>query len=113
MLRHLLDRIKGTVPAGTKRSNQWPKVREEFLKLHPSCALCGGKKKLEVHHKQPFHMKPALELDTTNLITLCEEKKNGVNCHLFCGHIGDFKAVNTNVVFDANSWNIKLRARNR
>ncbi len=91
------------------RSSQWPKVRAEFLKTHPRCAVCGSTKKLEVHHIIPVHIDASKELDPNNLITLCESKKYGVNCHLWFGHLGSYRRYNPFVARDANEWNIKLR----
>jgi len=99
------------VPDGSKRSNQWPKVRKQHLAKHPACELCGGTKKLEVHHVQEFSRKPELELDPNNLITLCENDKDGVNCHLLFGHLGNFKSFNKNVRRDAKTWNKKIKNR--
>jgi 5-methylcytosine-specific restriction protein A len=99
------------VPLGSKRSSRWPSCRRQFLRQNPTCAVCGGKKKLEVHHKKPFHLHPALELDFENLITLCENKKDGVNCHLLFGHLGNFKSFNKNVDTDAALWNKKIDGR--
>ena len=65
------------------RSSRWPKVRSEFVRLHPVCAACGGRKELNVHHIEPFHRNPELELDPNNLITLCREH------HFFVGHDPD------------------------
>jgi hypothetical protein len=73
--------------------------------------VCGGSEKLEVHHKQPFHLQPEFELDPDNLITLCEANKGGVNCHLFVGHLGSFKSFNPNVMADAAAWLQKLKSR--
>ena len=42
----------------------------------------------------PFHLDPALELDPTNLITLCMDEKE---CHLHIGHGGSFKQYNPEV----------------
>lgn len=84
-----------------KRSNQWAKVRANHLKKNGSCAACGSTKKLEVHHIVPFSDNPELELDPNNLITLCENAKGGIICHLCIGHKGDYKDENPNVVEDA------------
>lgn len=109
IIRKLLD--KRAKEAGKKRSGGWPKVRAEHLAKSPTCVVCGGKKKLEVHHMLPFHLHPQLELDPNNLITLCENKKDGVNCHLFLGHLGSFKAYNPNVIKDAEEWKTKIETR--
>lgn len=88
----------------TKRSSKWPKVEHEWLVSHPDCAACGGQEKLNVHHKEPFHLKPALELDKKNFITLCMAINK--HCHLLIGHGGDFKAYNPQVESDAE-WVLK------
>jgi hypothetical protein len=108
-LLHLKDVIAGKHPIGSLRSTHWPKVREDHLKIQPCCQLCGGTKNLNVHHIHPFHIKPELELDPTNLITLCESSEHGVNCHLWFGHLGNFKNVNEDVVNDTKVWNEKLK----
>ena len=80
------------------RSPKWDNVRDDFVEKHPTCAACGGKKKLQVHHIEPFHLKPEKELDVNNLIVLCEDKKR---CHLKIGHHGSWKDFNPNVIEDA------------
>jgi len=57
--------------------------------------LCGGTKAVEVHHLIPFSIAPDLELDPHNLITLCERKKYGINCHLLVGHLGNYRRFNS------------------
>ena len=66
------------------RSSKWPAVRKKWLKLNPVCEVCTRKTKLEVHHIIPFHIKPELELDTNNFITLCESP--AACCHYIVGH---------------------------
>lgn len=95
-------------PHDSKRSGHWPKVRRAFLK-GKACAVCGGTKKLEAHHKMPFHLDQGKELDPNNLIALCEGNKE-VNCHLFIGHLGNFKGFNPEVQADAMAWARKLLA---
>ena len=102
------DRIQGKAKKGEERSDLWPIVRDEFLKSNPTCAVCGGTKKLQVHHIIPFNIAPDMELDTTNLITLCTAKKFGVNCHLLIGHLGNFKRANVSVRADAAYWKERL-----
>lgn len=84
---------------GQPRSHQWPKVRAEHLAVNPACRVCKSKSNVEVHHKQPFHLHPELELDPSNLITLCSNP----NCksHLTLGHLGDYQLSNPNVDEDA------------
>ena len=91
------DRIQGRpmppAPGGGEqaRSPEWPRVRREHLAVEPTCQWCGGTASLDVHHLEPFHVDPALELDPTNLITLCEA--TGLRCHLEIGHDDDWKNV--------------------
>lgn len=94
-----------------RRSSEWPAVRKAYLSTHNKCAVCNGTSNLEVHHISPFHATPELELDPNNLITLCEAGKDGINCHLLIGHLGNFKSVNLDVVADAAIWNSKITNR--
>lgn len=95
----ILNRLRAAVrKIGEKRSPRWPALEKAFLKTNSVCAACGSNKHLNVHHKQPFHIDPALELDVTNLITLCMNK----DCHLLLGHGDDFKAYNPDVVNDVS-----------
>lgn len=82
------------------RSTDWPRLHAQWLKDHPTCAACGGKKGVEVHHKVPVHVDRTQELDPKNLITLCEVPKNGNaadTCHLQIGHLGNWFNWNRNV----------------
>jgi 5-methylcytosine-specific restriction endonuclease McrA len=99
------------VPSDKKRSSKWPALRKAFIKTWPQCAVCRSTAKLEVHHIIPFHIEPSLELLESNLITLCENQKNGVNCHLLFGHLGNYKSYNKNVKKDCHAWLVKLRLR--
>mgnify|MGYP001609994063 CR=1 FL=1 len=97
---------------GAARSPQWRKVRAEYLKLHPACAVCGEtKKNVEVHHVRPFNLFPKLECSPENLETLCESGRNGITCHLAIGHLGSYQSWNENVREDAEVWRKKLSAR--
>ena len=82
----------------TDRSPQWPAVRDKHIATNPHCAACGGTEELQVHHEQPYHLHPELELDEHNLITLC---MGPLECHLRIGHGDNFKAYNPNVVANA------------
>jgi 5-methylcytosine-specific restriction endonuclease McrA len=44
------------------RSGSWATVRRKHLQVEPQCAACGRSKDLEVHHIQPYHLRPELEL---------------------------------------------------
>ena len=90
------------------RSPHWPAVRAKWIAEHGECAVCGSKKTLQVHHIQPYHLHPELELDETNLITLCE---GPLHCHLMFGHLGSFGSYNPDVKRDAETWAKKIKNR--
>lgn len=108
LLKNIKDKIQGKAEIGKLRSSRWNVVRKQHLKRNPFCSACGGKTKLEVHHIVPFSQDASLELEETNLITLCESKSFGVICHLHYGHLGNYKKINPDVVEDALIWRKKL-----
>ena len=91
------------------RSPEWPDVREKHLQAQPSCQACGVADHLQVHHIQPFHLRPELELDPANLITLCE--KPGHDCHFVFGHYHDWYSWNADVIADVAAYLAKEKAR--
>lgn len=107
MVNWLLSQILGRAapiadhaPEGIgPRSPRWPACRRAWLVQHPTCAACGSREMVQVHHKAPFHLFPQRELDPTNLITLCE--RPGVDHHLNIGHLGDWRKFNPRVEEDA------------
>ena len=111
MFTHLIDAVQGKHPLSAKRSDHWPTVRKQHLALQPVCQMCGGLEKLQVHHIRPFHVHPDLELDPSNLVTLCEAKREGANCHLLFGHLGNFRSWNVDVEADAQEWHEKIASR--
>ncbi len=70
------------------RSGAWEKLRNDIVKKHPWCMICGKNKSLQLHHIRPFHLYPELELTEDNLRVLCQ------SCHLVWGHLGDWKSFN-------------------
>ena len=91
---------------GAARSVHWQTVRNHYIKKFPKCAVCGTMENLNVHHVVPFSEAggKALELDESNLITLCREH------HFTIGHDPDgpkgpkqpnWKLSNPNVRLDA------------
>ena len=96
-----------TIESLGNRSGQWQTIRKKHLIKSPTCAACGGAKKLSVHHCVPFHLDEAKELDPENLITLCEEN----NCHRTFGHFYSWFSYNPNVREDAASWLEKVKNR--
>jgi 5-methylcytosine-specific restriction protein A len=110
VITHIKDVISSKSTLNTNRSSRWPEVRKLFL-AGKKCAVCNGIKHLEAHHLQPFHLHPELELDDNNLLPLCEDKENGINCHLAFGHLGNFKSININCIKDSKIWNKKIANR--
>lgn len=101
MLHFLWDKIKKLAGASPsmmegKRSSKWPTVRKQHLEKFDSCAACGRKENLEVHHVIPFSIDPHRELDADNLITLCEP-----TCHFLIGHLNSWTSYNRHVRDDA------------
>ncbi len=90
-----------------KRSPKWPAVRADHLKAHPTCAACGTRDRLEVHHIYPFAWPGGadLELSASNLLTLCEV------CHFSEGHLCDWKSMNHHVISDAAEKFDKVKTR--
>ncbi len=103
--------IKDPKTRGKKRSSKWRKTRNAFKKKNPKCVVCGGKIKIEVHHIKPFHSHPELELEESNLMTLCERGKYGIVCHQLIGHLGNYKRINNNVELDSIVWNYKIKKK--
>ena len=77
------------------RSSHWPITRAAHLAAQPACQWCGGTTCIEVHHILPFHLHPELELDPSNLITLCEAS---TECHLEHGHKGNWTLFEPRIV---------------
>ena len=90
------------------RSKKWPTLMKKFLKINKTCAACGGSTDLQVHHIIPFHLKPELELEKSNLITLC---MGDLDCHLRLGHGGSFSCYNPNIIVDAAEFLKNIEAR--
>lgn len=94
--------------SSTPRSPLWRTVRAKFIcDGHDTCLVCGTKIDLNVHHVVPFHERPDLELDHSNLVTLCREH------HFTIGHDPDgdgpigpsWRHSNPNVRRDAKKLN--------
>ena len=90
------------------RSPKWSTVRKKHLENNSVCVVCGRNKKLEVHHVKPVHLFPELELDPSNLVTLCADP-----CHLVFGHLMDFKSWNKDVIDDSSIMNNKIKNKPR
>ena len=96
---------------GAQRSLCWRKTREEHIRKHPKCEICLSEKMVEVHHLEMFSRNPARECDPTNLVSLCESGKNGVVCHRFFGHLGNYQKINPNCLEDIKIWHNKILNR--
>lgn len=90
---------------GVARDSRWATVRKYHLKIHDKCQACDKKKDLEVHHVVPVFKDKSLELEPTNLITLCD------NCHLLFGHLGSWHSYNEFVREDALVMRSKILNR--
>jgi 5-methylcytosine-specific restriction endonuclease McrA len=88
------------------RSNKWPQVRNNHIKINNKCAACGSVTRLEAHHIQPVHLFPEKELDPENLITLCDK-----NCHFIFGHLMNWKSWNKDIINDAKEFCYKVDTR--
>lgn len=88
------------------RSPKWQSVRKQHLEDYPKCIICGRSKKLEVHHIKPVHLFPELELERTNLVTLCADP-----CHFVFGHLFDFKSWNKDLIDDSEKYSSKIKFR--
>lgn len=107
MLRQLISFLLPNDRLYVPRVNGWPRLRADFLRHNPACAVCGGIKKVTPHHIRPVHLWPELELAWDNLIPLCEA--NG--CHYFVGHLRNWRSFNPSVRFDAAVWRERFSSR--
>lgn len=103
-MSELLD-LAGNARAVEGRSTHWAAVERMHLHHEPVCQMCGGRTNLQVHHVLPFHQHPELELDPTNLITLCQPH------HLLAGHLMRWAAINSDVRADAAHWRARIASR--
>lgn len=94
--RRLWDAVFG-------RSREWARVRKEHVEREPTCVACGRAVDLEVHHIEPYHRRPDLELEPSNLITLCRTP-----CHFVFGHLLNWKKANPLVRQDAVQYRQRM-----
>lgn len=88
------------------RSPKWPKIRLAHLAEFPCCAVCEADKgTLDVHHIKPVYLRPDLELDEDNLMTLCRLH------HFEFAHLRRWKSWNSDIVHDAALWRAKILNR--
>jgi 5-methylcytosine-specific restriction enzyme A len=96
---------------GGPRSRDWPAIRRWHLEKQPVCQACGVSDHLQVHHIRPFHLHPELELDSRNLLTLCERR--GHDCHFVFGHFHNWQLWNPAVIQDVNRYHLASMAARR
>lgn len=82
----------------TRRSPEWGTFRDRFVAENPFCAGCSKQTSLEVHHIQPFHVRPDLECSEENVVVLCRD------CHYTFGHLRDWRLANPHVLEDAEIY---------
>lgn len=88
------------------RSSGWDKVRAERIKIDGKCCrACTKKRNLQVHHIQPVHLVPSLELDIYNTVTLCGR------CHLLIGHLDCWRSFNAAVLADVSTIIDRIKER--
>jgi len=101
---HLIEVLSGRVTLGG-RSPKWGEIKRIHLIINPKCEACGGTKKLQVHHIKSFRTHPELELEPSNLWTLCNRRWR--RCHFIFAHFYNWRRINPNVVEDTINWNKK------
>lgn len=103
--------VSSAVPCfGVPRSPHWAQCRADHLAREPACVISGIDKSwlVNVHHIEPYHLRPELELEPTNLITLAE---GPVNVHFAVGHGGgSWLDYNPNIRADLRKWRAWWRA---
>jgi hypothetical protein len=95
---------------GGPRSSKWTKTHDAHLEKNPTCLACGTNENPQVHHIKPFHLFPELELEPTNLVTLCMKPYH--YCHFVFGHAWNWSTNNPNVFEDAKRY-FELKGRLR
>ena len=109
IINYIKDKWRGSELGGIKRSSKWSSVRKQYLKLNPNCAVCGKENRFlksnEIHHCIPIFWDKSLELQESNLITLCPEH------HFLFGHLMDWKSFAKDVRIDSEIWKKKIQDR--
>ena len=99
------DPLRFEPALGLRRSGKWPAVRAAHLKREPCCQLCGTTDNVEVHHIQPVHLFPELELGESNMLSLCRPH------HFLFGHYLLWSSYNPQCREDCADWRLKIRHR--
>lgn len=103
MWQWLKDLWRGLPELGG-RSSEWPKLRNQFFKANPLCAMC-GKPGNEVHHQIPVSVDKSKELLWDNLLTGCS------SCHLKFFHLGSYRSFCEDIKVKAAEWRKKIENR--
>lgn len=116
-IRSLIDQMLGEVidlgldpnatEANTPRDPKFAPAAKLWL-VGRKCIVCGGRKKVQAHHKYPFHLFPSLEMNEQYWRALCEGDPR-LNCHLLIGHGGNFSGFNPLVDEMAGLMSFMLR----
>ena len=101
-VRALIDSMLGSAldlgvdpdatPANTPRNSKFGRKAKLWL-ADKVCMICGRTKRLMCHHKFPFHLFPALEMNPLYWRPLCEGWA-ALNCHVVGGHLGNTQGFN-------------------
>ena len=95
---------------GAARSSAWPAFRKRYEKIEPKkCKVCGDDRS-ELHHILPFHKDPSREMDSTNVIWLCDGAGT-LEHHRGLGHLGNFRSWNAEIEVDARILHDKIMHR--
>lgn len=99
--------------AAAPRGHEWTKAANDFRKANPTCAACGCKENIAIHHVKPWRLCTGDEewkrLDPSNLVSLCACREPSHNCHWREGHLSlSWRAANPNVREDSARF---LKAR--
>lgn len=108
ILETLLAWLSNPRPLLAPRAPGWARLRAQHLAIHPRCAVCGTTRAVVPHHILPVHLWPDLEMEPSNLISLCEGP--GAH-HLTFGHLGNWTSYNRDVAEDAALWANKFACR--
>lgn len=92
---------------GGKRSRKWPKTARAHKKAFPTCEYCQGRKQLQTHHISDYSTSPELELEWSNLMTLCMKNK----CHFIEAHLQNWKSINPDIRDDCARHRVKVDNR--
>lgn len=100
MATSIVDKCKASI-----RGSEWREARSNHLLVEAFCQCCGRNNNLEVHHVIPWHIKPELRYESSNLITLCRE------CHFRFAHHSNWSDCNPSIREDCARFNQRFIVR--